>query len=186
MVGRDSPALKTLYELFALLEVYGIRRQVVFDISVIRGLSYYTGIVFEAFDTAGKFRAIFGGGRYDSLLSHLGGQRTPAVGLGFGDVVIQELLNDLFPPSQTPVPFVHTAISYMAAEQREAALRLATRLRSQGVSVDLALAPQKPKHFFSRAANIAEHAIFIGPDDVTRGCVKSKHLATRGETEINL
>jgi len=186
IVGGNSPAIATLRELFNAAEVCGFADRLRFDLSVIRGLSYYTGVVFEAFDTAGKFRAIFGGGRYDSLLSNLGGERTPAVGLGFGDVVIQELLNDLFPPSQNPTPFVHTAISYMTAEQREAALRLAVRLRSQGLSVDLALAPQKPKQFFPRAAGIAQHAIFVGPDDVARGVVKSKHLATREETETQL
>ena len=63
-----------------------------FDIGVIRGLSYYTGVVFECFDTAGEFRAIFGGGRYDNLLTTIGGEPTCAVGLGFGDVVVTELL----------------------------------------------------------------------------------------------
>ena len=186
IAGKDSPAIAALRELFDAARVCGFDDRLRFDLSIIRGLSYYTGIVFEAFDTAGKFRAIFGGGRYDSLLSHLGGERTPAVGLGFGDVVVQELLNDLFPPSQNPEPYVHTAVSYMTPEQREAALRLAAKLRGQGQTVDLALAPQKPKQFFSRAAAIAQHAVFIGPDDLAKGAVKSKNLATREEVEIPL
>ncbi len=186
LVAKDSPAMASLRALFDAAEIYGFADRLRFDLATIRGLSYYTGTVFEAFDTAGKFRAIFGGGRYDSLLSHLGGERTPAVGLGFGDVVIQELLNDLFPPSGNPEPCVHTAIACMTADQREAALRLAVRLRSQGLSVDLALSPQKPKAFFSRAAAIAQHAVFIGPDDLARGAVRSKNLATREETEITL
>ncbi|MCL1888306.1 MAG: ATP phosphoribosyltransferase regulatory subunit [Kiritimatiellaeota bacterium] len=186
IAGKDSPAIAALRELFDAARVCGFDDRLRFDLSIIRGLSYYTGIVFEAFDTAGKFRAIFGGGRYDSLLSHLGGERTPAVGLGFGDVVVQELLNDLFPPSQNPEPYVHTAVSYMTPEQREAALRLAAKLRGQGRTVDLALAPQKPKQFFSRAAAVAQHAVFIGPDDLAKGAVKSKNLATREEVEIPL
>ena len=186
LVPENSPAIAALRALFAEAEIYGYADRLRFDLATIRGLSYYTGTVFEAFDTAGKFRAIFGGGRYDSLLAHLGGQRTPAVGLGFGDVVVQELLNDLFPPSQTPAPHVHTAIACMAEAQRGSALRLATNLRGQGLSVDLALAPQKPKNFFSRAATIAQHAVFIGPDDLARGVVRSKNLATREETEIQL
>ena len=72
LAGEGSPAIKQIRELFALLDAYGIGNQAVFDISVIRGLSYYTGIVFEAFDTKGEFRAIFGGGRYDNLLSTIG------------------------------------------------------------------------------------------------------------------
>jgi ATP phosphoribosyltransferase regulatory subunit HisZ len=71
-----------LRELFALAELHGFADRLVFDIAVIRGLSYYTGIVFEAFDTERKFRAIFGGGRYDSLLTTIGGAPTPAVGMG--------------------------------------------------------------------------------------------------------
>ena len=186
LVDKNSPAIADLRALFAAAEISGFADRLRFDLSVIRGLSYYTGIVFEAFDTAGKFRAIFGGGRYDSLLSHLGGERTPAVGMGFGDVVIQELLNDLFPPAQTPAPHVHTAVSYMMPGQRETALRLAVKLRDNGLTVDLALAPQKPKQFFSRASAIAQHAVFIGPDDLTRGVAKSKNLATREETEIKI
>ena len=81
-----------LQELFRLAEIAGFADALEFDISVIRGLSYYTGIVFECFDTAGEFRAIFGGGRYDNLLTTIGGDPATAVGLGFGDVVVTELL----------------------------------------------------------------------------------------------
>ena len=95
IAGDASPALARIQELFTILGDYGVRDQVVFDISVIRGLSYYTGIVFEAFDTAGQFRAIFGGGRYDGLLSTIGGKPASAVGLGFGDVVIGEIFESL-------------------------------------------------------------------------------------------
>ena len=96
IVGPDSPSIRRIRDLFELLDCYGIREQVVFDISVVRGLSYYTGIVFEAFDTQGAFRAIFGGGRYDNLLTTIGGKPTPAVGLGFGDVVTGRLVEDMY------------------------------------------------------------------------------------------
>src|SRR6202022_3823680 len=62
------------------------------DLSIVRGLAYYTGIVFELFDRSGEFRAICGGGRYDSLLESLGGADMPALGFGMGDVVLGELL----------------------------------------------------------------------------------------------
>jgi histidyl-tRNA synthetase len=65
-----------------------------FDASVVRGLAYYTGVVFEAFDRKGVLRAIAGGGRYDKLLETFGGDPTPAVGFGFGDAVIVELLKE--------------------------------------------------------------------------------------------
>ncbi|MCH2187229.1 ATP phosphoribosyltransferase regulatory subunit, partial [Myxococcota bacterium] len=84
-VSDDSPALADLRRLFELLEAYGVGEQVVFDASVVRGLAYYTGIVFEAFDAAGELRSICGGGRYDGLSETLGGKAIPAVGFGFGD-----------------------------------------------------------------------------------------------------
>jgi histidyl-tRNA synthetase len=186
LAGDDSPALAALRELFALAEVYGIADRLVFDISVIRGLAYYTGIVFEAFDTDRKFRAIFGGGRYDSLLTTIGGAPTPAVGLGFGDVVVVEVLKDLL--GETAAAAKNgVAVGYMFPEQREAATRLARRLRENGEAVDLMLSRQKPKQFFSRAAaGSTADAVFIGPDDVARRTAKRKHLATREETEIPL
>ena len=186
MAGADSPAIARLRELFALAKVYGIEDRLLFDIAVIRGLSYYTGIVFEAFDTARKFRAIFGGGRYDNLLTTIGGDPTPAVGLGFGDVVVVEVLKDQL--GETAAAERNgVAIGYMAPEQREAAMRLAKTLRDAGETVDLSLGKQKPKAFFSRAnAGTCADAIYIGPDDVTRGTAKRKHLDTREETEIPL
>ncbi len=186
MAGADSPAIARLRELFTLAKVYGIEDRLLFDIAVIRGLSYYTGIVFEAFDTARKFRAIFGGGRYDNLLTTIGGDPTPAVGLGFGDVVVVEVLKDLL--GETAAAERNgVAIGYMAPEQREAAMRLAKTLRDAGETVDLSLGKQKPKAFFSRAnAGTCADAIYIGPDDVTRGTAKRKHLDTREETEIPL
>ncbi|HOE60263.1 MAG TPA: histidine--tRNA ligase [Kiritimatiellia bacterium] len=185
-VGPDSAAVAALRELFALAGVYGIADRLMFDIAVIRGLAYYTGIVFEAFDSARKFRAIFGGGRYDNLLTTIGGAPTPAVGLGFGDVVIAEVLKDLL--SETAATEKNgVIIGYMFPEQRESAMRLARSLREAGERVDLHLARQKPKTFFAKAgAGSAADAIFIGPDDVARGTVRRKHLATREETVIPL
>jgi len=186
LVGTDSPALATLREFFALSETYGIADRLVFDIAVIRGLAYYTGIVFEAFDTERKFRAIFGGGRYNSLLTTIGGTPTPAVGLGFGDVVVVEVLKDLL--GETAAAGKNgVVIGYMFAEQREAATRLARALRVQGETVDLMLSRQKPKQFFSRAGSSTfADAIFIGPDDVQKGAAKRKNLATREETDVPL
>ena len=182
----DSPAVKALRDLFELATIYGIADRLVFDISVIRGLSYYTGIVFEAFDTERKFRAIFGGGRYDSLLTAIGGQPTPAVGLGFGDVVVVEVLKELL--GETAATEKRgVIIGYMFPEQRETATALARRLREAGEAVELMLAKQKPKQFFARAsASPAADAIFIGPDDVTNGHAKRKNLTTREEVEIPL
>ena len=78
-----------------------MREWVTLDLSIVRGLAYYTGIVFELFDAKGELRAICGGGRYDKLLKSLGGVDLPALGFGMGDVVLGELLRDrgLMPPA---------------------------------------------------------------------------------------
>ena len=183
---KDYSACPELVELFRLAEVAGFAESLVFDIGVIRGLSYYTGIVFECFDTAGEFRAIFGGGRYDNLLTTIGGEKTSAVGLGFGDVVITELLKARLGEA---APFAPTgvAVGFMFPEQREAALRLARRLRAQGEKVNLSLHCEKPKKFFSHAASSqAAQAIFLGPDDVAKGVARMKDLATREERDVCL
>ncbi len=185
IAGPDSPAVAHLRELFALLALYGLQDRVVFDISVVRGLSYYTGVVFEAFDTKGEFRAIFGGGRYDNLLTTVGGKPTPAVGLGFGDVVVGELLKSLGLADSAARPDL-VCVGYMQPEQRDAATRLAAKLRADGRAVDLRLRPLKPKQFFAHAGERGTHAVYVGPDDVARGAARMKDLATRAETEIAL
>ncbi|KAK1313829.1 Histidine--tRNA ligase [Acorus calamus] len=94
VLGSEGEAVSDLKKLFSLAEDYGYSQWIVFDASVVRGLAYYTGIVFEAFDREGKLRAICGGGRYDRLLSVFGGEDIPACGFGFGDAVIVELLKE--------------------------------------------------------------------------------------------
>ena len=175
-----------LEEFFSLAEAAGFADSLVFDISVIRGLSYYTGIVFECFDAKGEFRAIFGGGRYDNLLSTVGGESAGAVGLGFGDVVVTEILKARF-GENAAAPKRGTAVGYMTPGDRTAAVRAAAALRAKGEKVDLALEPQKPKKFFARAGSGAfEKALFIGPDDTAAGKARVKNLDTREEEEICL
>ncbi|MBQ7667125.1 MAG: histidine--tRNA ligase [Kiritimatiellae bacterium] len=185
IAGADSPAVARIRELLSLLELYGVASQVVFDISVIRGLSYYTGVVFEAFDTKGEFRAIFGGGRYDNLLTAIGGKPTPAVGLGFGDVVVGELLKSLGIADPAPKRDL-VAVGYMTEAQRAAATRLAARLRGDGRNASLQLRPQKAKQFFAAAGDKATHAVYVGPDDEQAGTARLKDLATREQSEIPL
>ncbi|PTQ37048.1 hypothetical protein MARPO_0059s0001 [Marchantia polymorpha] len=90
LLGSDNEAVVELKQLFELAPGYGFEDWLQFDASVVRGLAYYTGTVFEAFDRAGTLRAICGGGRYDKLLSTFGRVDTPACGFGFGDAVIVE------------------------------------------------------------------------------------------------
>ncbi len=186
METKDHSTCPELVELFRLAEIAGFVDCLEFDISVIRGLSYYTGVVFECFDTKGEFRAIFGGGRYDNLLTTIGGEPTSAVGLGFGDVVVTELLKARL-GEDAAAARKGVAVGFMFPEQREAAVSLAARLRRSGECVDLSLRSQKPKKFFSHAAESgAAKAVFLGPDDVEKGVARMKDLSTREEKEIAL
>ncbi len=187
MLGEDTQAYLDVQHFLATLEAYGIVDLMAFDIAVIRGLAYYTGIVFEAFDVDQKFRAIFGGGRYDNLLGDIGGNPATGVGLGFGDVVIAELITELQlgPTAADHAP--EMLVSFMQPEQQETAVRIAAALRNSGKRVHLALHAEKPKAFFKRAGrSAAPQAIYIGPDDVESGTVRIKQLADRSEEEVKI
>ena len=183
----DSAGYRETLEFMKMADAFGIADVLVFDLSVIRGLAYYTGIVFEAFDAERKLRALFGGGRYDNLLSTIGGKDTTAVGMGFGDVVIGELMSDLgVLPQPSSEPGI--GIGFMAEEQRMTAIQLATALRASGRNVSLAAKKQKPKAFFKAVSedHTCGEAIYVGPDDVGRGTVKIKNLATREEKLLTI
>ena len=124
-----------------------------------RGLSYYTGVVFEGFDKSGELRAICGGGRYDALLESMGGDPMPAVGFGFGDAVIVELLKmkNLLP--DVAQGSVQVVVFPMEESLRGQAVAAATALRSAGISVDVVLESKKPKWVFQRADKIGAGSI---------------------------
>ena len=124
------------------LESLGVREWVKLDLSIVRGLAYYTGIVFELFDAKGELRAICGGGRYDTLLESLGGVSLPALGFGMGDVVLGELLRarGKMPSAE---PEVDVWVAYGDSGTVEDAMRVASMIRARGRSVEYALGSQK-------------------------------------------
>ena len=138
----SAPAAQEQVERFARylahLDALGVGEWVVLDLSIVRGLAYYTGIVFELFDAKGELRAICGGGRYDTLLKSLGGVDLPALGFGMGDVVLGELLNDrgLFPAATEEATDFHLVAGNGVGQHGYAeALGLVTALRRAGFSV---------------------------------------------------
>ena len=109
-----------------------------------------------------------------------------AVGLGFGDVVVTELLKARLGADAAKEPR-GVAVGFMFPEQRDAALALASRLRREGERVDLSLRSLKPKKFFAHASERgAAKAVFLGPDDLARGVARMKDMETREETEVCL
>lgn len=182
----ESMAVSELNFLFDAIDSYGISEWVEFDASIVRGLAYYTGAVFEAHDKAGKFRAICGGGRYDKLLSTLGGKDLPATGFGFGDMVIMELLaeKDLIPEL---VSDIDDTVIPLNSDLRNAAVMVAASLRNSGRTVDLVLEDKKMKWVFKHAERIgAKRLVLLAPDEWSRKMVKIKDLDTGEESEISL
>ena len=183
---KDSEALNELQTLFEAIESYGISDWVEFDGSTVRGLAYYTGCVFEVNDREGKFRAICGGGRYDKLLSTLGGKDLPATGFGFGDMVIMEVLaeKDLLPELLSGVEDVVIPLS---PDLRNVAVKVASALRSSDRLVDLVLDDKKMKWAFKHAERIgATRIVLVGKEEWSRQKVKIKDLETGDETELSI
>jgi len=177
-LAADAAPRAQLAELFDWLDAYGVADRVEFDTSIVRGLAYYTGTVFEAFDTARNLRAICGGGRYDRLLQTLGGPALPAVGFGFGDVVILELLQDLGSLPELPRELDAVVFAFGDAE-RPAAIRLAAQLRGAGERVELVLANAKLKRVLADASRSGALRVYlVGPDEVTHGEALVRDLAS--------
>ncbi|MFL2498198.1 MAG: histidine--tRNA ligase [Candidatus Thalassarchaeum sp.] len=183
-LGEGSEAVAELATMFDLVDSYGISDWVAFDASVVRGLAYYTGPVFEAHDRSGNLRAICGGGRYDRLLSSLGGKDMPATGFGFGDMVIMELLNDkgLVPDLPSGNEDIVIAID---ENLRGAAMSVATKLRASGRTVDLVLEDKRMKWAFRHAERTgAQRLVMVMPDEWAAGNVRIKELESGEESDV--
>ena len=176
-------AMSPLEEHRSILEAMGLGEYVHFDFAVVRGLAYYTGIVFELFDRAGDFRAVCGGGRYDRLLELVGGEPLPAVGFGMGDVVLGEILRErrLLPDAE---PSCDYYVAWVGDEQRAAALGAARRLREAGFSVLYSLRSQGVGKQLKAAGRAgAARAVIVGPDEAASGSVAVREMHTgRQET----
>ena len=152
------------------------------DYRVVRGLAYYTGVVFEVHDRAGKLRAVAGGGRYDDLLKRLGGEDLPAVGFGMGDAVLAELLRE----KKIAMPQTTGAEIFIVAEAKEQAmaLQITGQLRRSGFSVDFDPGAGKwGKQLEMAEAKAARWALLVGRE-VGEGKLGLKELASRKQTEI--
>lgn len=193
--ASQSKGLQETRELFSLMEAYGYKEYLEFDFSIVRGLAYYTGTVFEFFDAGRGLRAIAGGGRYDTLIENLANQElsekaqgsisTPAVGFGFGDVVILELLKDL-----GKLPDLKAGLDLflipMGENEKKALLPLLRAARSQGLKADLADGT-KLRKMLEKAEQVgASHAVILGSDELERKVVKLKDLRERKEAEVAL
>ena len=187
--GGKSPKLE---QLAAGLQARGLANFVSIDVGIVRGLAYYTGIVFEAFDKPGKFRAIAGGGRYDNLISQLSDDAVslPALGFAMGDVVLSELISE--------IPQAHEAMQkaignerridiyvVIAKEQRRAdALAQIQQLRDCEYRVDYPLTPTKVARQFQAAEEVGARIALLYGDEWPQ--VRIKNMATAQQELVSM
>ena len=179
-------AVTHMREYLNFLDALGVGTWVDFDLSIVRGLAYYTGKVFELFDAKGEFRAICGGGRYDDLLSTIGGVDLPALGFGMGDVVLTEILR-----SRNLLPTPEFGTDYWVAADDETMLpdvmSVAGRLRAKSKSVEYALKSQTLARQLKTASTAgARQVVLLNRDDFANGKVTVKTLADGSERSVAL
>lgn len=175
-----------LVRLFEMLESSGVREYVQFDPNIMRGLLYYTGTVFEAFDISGGVRrAILGGGRYDNLLGDVGGEPLPAVGFAMGDVVISLILQELKLVPALPISPAKVLVTAFSPELLMDSMSLAAELRDKGINVTCYPEPAKlPKQFKFADRMGMRVVLVIGPDETKDGRVTVKNLASGTQETI--
>ena len=156
----------------------GLQDYVKRDYTVVRGLAYYTGIVFEAFDRSGEFRAIAGGGRYDTLLKNLGGVDLPALGFGIGDMVLGEILKKNL-RDYTEIRCLDFYVAIADEQYRPQAMALVQKLRDHDDWVDYPIKAMKlGKQLEAATERIASFICVVGPESAD-GNVQLKKPRTR-------
>lgn len=181
-----AAAIEGLEKAWAYLDRFGILDYCRFDLHVVRGLAYYTGIVFEVNDRAGTLRAIAGGGRYDNLLQLVGGPAIPAVGFGMGDVVVSELLKDL-----GRLKGISTAVDTYVIDAEENlfpdVLAVVAQLRDKGVAAEFSYKRQNlGKQLKSASQRGARQVVILGEPFRDSRTVSVKEMATGQQREVVL
>lgn len=183
---EDNPAVRRIKQLVSMLEQAHVRN-VVFDLTLMRGFDYYTDIVFEVFDTnPDNTRSMFGGGRYDGLVGMFGVEPIPTVGFGMGDVTLQNFLevHGLLPaiPSETDAYVI-----LIGDDMYERAQYMLRVLRDMGLNVATDATKRKMEKRIKTAEKKGiDHVIFVGSDELKDGRCKLKNLRTGQEDTHSL
>ncbi|NCQ53958.1 histidine--tRNA ligase [Candidatus Saccharibacteria bacterium CG11_big_fil_rev_8_21_14_0_20_41_19] len=181
---RDSAAVTEIQELFTLLERAGVK-SLVFDITLMRGLDYYTGMVFEVFDThPDNNRALFGGGRYDGLVGLFGAESISAVGMAPGGTMMENFISvHNLMPKQRSTTDVYIAV--LGDTVREAG-KLARDLRDSGIRVELDIVGHKlDKQIKTVVKKAIPYILFIGEEEVKSEIYTIKDIAQSKEYKLN-
>ncbi|MHC4216163.1 MAG: ATP phosphoribosyltransferase regulatory subunit, partial [Planctomycetota bacterium] len=183
--AKADSALDELKELFGLLEAMGLADYCTFDMSIVRGLAYYTGVVFEVQDVAGDLRAICGGGRYDNLLKDFGGPSVPATGMGMGDCVLEILLREKALLNDSLVTrSLDYFVAYTDKEFARKAIEVTAALRRAGLSADFSYKAAGLKKQLKQASDAdSKKCIIIGAELTDGNKLVVKDMQT-GEQEL--
>ena len=177
--------LQELKELFGYLKAYGIEKYCELDMTIVRGLDYYTSTVFEVFDRSRKFRAIAGGGRYDDLVADFGGEKCPGVGLGMGDVVLQLFLKEKNKLQAMPKG-IDYYISPISDKVVPKAMELAQKLReNSNVEIDISGRGLTKQLDYANSTG-AKKVIIIGENDLKGGKITVKDMKTGKDQKIKI
>ena len=179
-------AIGELKELFGLLDTMGVGDYCVFDPGIVRGLAYYTGMVFEVHDAVGELRAVCGGGRYDNLLRDFGGPAVTGTGMGMGDAVLEILLREkgLLKDDMLSTRNVEYFVAIAGEEYKGRAVELATQLRLKGIATEFSYKSVNLKKQFKQAqAANAKYTIILGSELDEKNQLVVKDMAT-GEQEL--
>lgn len=178
-------AVDRMRSLSEALESYDVASMCRLDLSIVRGLAYYTGLVFEAFDSEGELRALFGGGRYDDLVGLFGGRDVPAVGFAFGYSTTIELLKK---EDRWPLDEVETDVYVLTVSEsvRDVGLEHAQKLRERGLTVETDLSGRGFGSQLGYADSInAKRVLIIGERDLENDQVTMKHMDSGEEEELD-
>ena len=184
--GAVDDAIKEVGDLFELLGVMGISEYCVFDPGIVRGLAYYTGIVFEVQDIVGELRAIAGGGRYDDLLKQFGGPQITGTGMGMGDCVLEILLDE---KGLLQKQLSGRQLDYFVActdkQYSQKALEIAAKLRTNGFAANFSYkAGNLKKQLKQASAESAGKCIIIG-EEIEKNKLVVKDMIGGEQTTID-
>jgi histidyl-tRNA synthetase len=191
IAGPNETLLKAADELrtvFDILDVMGMGEYCTFDPSIVRGLAYYTGVVFEVHDIAGELRAICGGGRYDNLLRDFGGPAIPATGMGMGDCVLEILLEQRgLLEKQVPQRELEYFVALADPQMGRSVYEVTAQIRSKGHSANFSYRQGGlSKQLKEAAGQNAKMCVIIGQEYRDKRQVALKNMATGGQELVDL
>jgi len=182
MIDRS---IENLLDISKSLDYYGFKEYCTLNLSVVRGLAYYTGMVFEVYDKKKEMRSLFGGGRYDNLVESFGGEPTPAVGFGMGDVVLELMMKKegVWPEEKTYIDYYIANIG----DVDKYVLSIVRKLRDKGYRVSFDLADRNLSNQLKYADRInAKNVIFVGEKELKEGKIVIKNMETGEQEKVEI